>query len=131
MKFAIATDDGAHIAVHTGRCRYFEIYENINGSLVRVELRANQHTAHARGECHERQQGDPAEAHVHKSHDDLIDLIKDCQYLICRGMGRRLVQDLYTQGIIPVFCAEQSSQIAAEKFVRGDLENEPDRICRH
>ncbi|MBI1389285.1 MAG: iron-molybdenum cofactor biosynthesis protein [bacterium] len=122
MKFAIATDDGDTIAQHTGRCLGFNVYEVVDDKPNQLERRENRHTAHALGECggdHDRKHSHGAGAH--HSHAGLLELLSGCDYLIARGMGRRLVMDLQSAGVTPVFCAEESVSRAAELFARGEL----------
>ncbi len=120
MKIAIASDDGQQIAQHTGRCGCFVIYEIDAGQAVRREERANRFTAHALGQCDESGPGHNGEHH-HQSHDSLLDNLADCQVLVSRGMGPRLVVDLTSRGIRPFFCNVESVEEAAQQFAAGKL----------
>lgn len=118
MRIAVATDDGTHIAAHTGRCAGFAIFDEANGDVVSVEVRPNTFTGHARGQCGGESH---AEGHSHHSHGSLLDALGDCAVLISHGMGPRLYQDLQAHGIGAVICRETEAQTAARKFARGEL----------
>ncbi len=127
MRFAIASDDGKQIASHTGRCQYFVIFESTNEEPHKVEERVNTFTAHAKGEHVEKHQT-PAS---HKGHEDVIQGLSDCGFLICRGAGRRLVADLSSQGIQIIFTAEDAVEEAARLFVSGELDTQQQNLCSH
>ena len=128
MRFAIASDNEVEIAAHTGRCRGFVIYDAADGAATRVEYRANSFTGHARGECtgHEHEQG-----HGQRSHGPLLDALSDCQALVSRGMGPRLVADLADRGIHPYACHVTSVDEAAQLFARDALPATDDGGCCH
>jgi predicted Fe-Mo cluster-binding NifX family protein len=119
MRLAVASDNESDIAAHTGRCRGFVIYDVIEGEPKRVEYRPNDSTAHARGEC-------SGESHQHghaghHSHGSLLEALSDCQALVTRGMGPRLVVDLNSQGIAPHVCDVEDVDQAARLFAKGQL----------
>jgi predicted Fe-Mo cluster-binding NifX family protein len=117
MRIAIASDDGAAVAAHTGRCRGFVIYEVSGHTAVHVEHRVNTFTAHARGEC----SGSPEAGDQHHSHGPLIDALNDCGVLITRGLGPRLIADLGERGIESYVCNTELVEDAARQFVQGRL----------
>ncbi|MEW6235806.1 MAG: NifB/NifX family molybdenum-iron cluster-binding protein [Candidatus Omnitrophota bacterium] len=129
MRFAVASDDGKIIAAHTGRCRSFVVFDVVEDAVKRVEVRQNIHTAHALGLC-----ADGAErshdSHSH-SHDGLLRALEDCQALISRGMGRRLVIDLLSRNIAPVFCKEDAVEEAASLYAKGKLLLSHTNSCSH
>ncbi len=123
MRIAIASDDQQHIAAHTGRCGGFVIYEIIDGLAKRIEFRANRFTHHAQGDC-------GAETHAHEgksghSHTALLDALADCQALISRGMGPRLMTDLSRNGIEAAVCTEAEVERAALLFAEDTLTRLP------
>ncbi len=119
MRIAIASDDGTRIAAHTGRCACLVIFEVADGKATRVDCRANTFTAHARGEC----AGDaaPGAAHSHHAHGPLVDAVADCQALITRGLGPRLVADLAARAIDAYVCNVDQVEEAAGRYARGEL----------
>ena len=55
MRLAVATDDGEHVAAHTGRCRGVVVFEVHESTARRIEERSSGFPLHARGECHGRE----------------------------------------------------------------------------
>jgi predicted Fe-Mo cluster-binding NifX family protein len=129
MKFAVASDDGATVAAHTGRCGGFVIFESKAAGVTRIEFRANRFTAHALGECaggdaHEHQQGHAGHGHV-----ALVEALQDCPVLITRGLGRRLVADLAARGITPYASDVADVDEAARRFASGVLQPVTQECC--
>jgi predicted Fe-Mo cluster-binding NifX family protein len=129
MRFAVASDDGNTIANHTGRCQCFVVFDVENQLLNPVEVRTNRFTAHALGQCDSSQEQAPG--HEHHSHNSLLDALHDCQALLCRGMGPRLVRDLQSHNITPVFCRESEVAAAAQRYARGELLPGQINQCSH
>ncbi len=127
MRIAIPSDDGVNIASHTGRTRGFVIYDIEDSKARRLEYRENRYTAHARGE-HENHTD---HAHRHHSHDPLMEALADCQAMIARGMGPRLIRDLESKNIQVVFCSETNAEEAAVKYAAGHLEDTGKSTCDH
>lgn len=126
MRIAIPSDDGNNITAHTGRAKGFVIYEIKDNRAERIEYRSNHFTAHALGECNE----DTGSAkHQHQSHDSLLDALQDCQVLIARGMGPRLVMDLEIRDIRALFCSEFDANTVAFQFAQGILETSGKSHC--
>jgi predicted Fe-Mo cluster-binding NifX family protein len=117
MKIAVASDDDATVAAHTGRCRGFTIFELSGQSATRVDHRANTFTAYAQGQC----QGEHAPGHEQHSHTPLLDALGDCRILITRGLGPRLVADLAARGIDAYVCTAERVDEAAQQYAQGCL----------
>lgn len=128
MKIAIASDDQVRVAAHTGRCRGFAIYEIAEGTACRLEYRPNTFTAHALGQCAGGHAHDSAAGHSH-SHATLLDALADCQALVTRGAGPRLVTDLAARGIEVWACVVESAEEAARQFADGTLTRLPGGGC--
>ena len=96
MKIAVASDNAVDIADHFGRSRCFIIFELQDGVIKGTEIRANSHTAFARGEC----AGEGHETHAHgHDHAGVVGLLKDCEAILCHGMGWRAAEELKANGI--------------------------------
>jgi len=123
MRIAIATDDGAEVSGHTGRCQGFVIFDVNVGQAQRVEDRANTFTGHAQGLCTHEHDGEPGSAPGvgHHSHAALLENLGDCEALVTRGLGRRLIQDLASRGITAYVCAPMTADEAAQQFAAGKL----------
>lgn len=128
MRIAVASDDQTTIALHTGRCRGFVIFEVAAGQARRLEYRENRHTPHALGECDPQGAGRHAGMH---SHAPLLQALGDCCALITGGMGPRLVSDLAAQGIEAYVCEVASVDEAARQFAAGRLVRAAGRSCPH
>ncbi|MBU0509083.1 hypothetical protein KKH27_09645 [bacterium] len=126
MRIAIPTDDNTSLAGHTGRARGLAIFDVHEGTATLKEIRPNTFTAHghhghAGEECGHGSHGHGAP----HSHDGLIGALDDCNAMIARGMGPRLVNDLERCGIQVIFTAETDLQSAANRFVEGNLTSDP------
>ncbi len=120
MKIAVASDNAVGIAEHFGRSRCFIIFELQDGVIIRTETRANSHTAFARGEC----AGEGHEPHAHNhDHAGVVGLLKDCEAILCRGMGWRAAEELKANGIRPLMVtAPLSTEEAVHAYASGKLE---------
>jgi predicted Fe-Mo cluster-binding NifX family protein len=127
MRIAIPSDDGVHIASHTGRTRGFVIYDIEDSQVRKVEYRENRYTAHARGE-HENHAEHTGR---HHSHAPLMGALSDCEALIAHGMGPRLIRDLESKNIQVTFCTEMDVEEAVSQYAAGRLETTDKSTCNH
>lgn len=125
-KIAIATNDGRRITGHIGRCKSFMIYQLEGDKIVNKELRANVFTHHRMHQGQHRH----GEGGGH-NHRNLINGLKDCSYIISRGGGWRVVEDLRQNNIIPVFADIELIEEAVERFIKDELKDESGLICNH
>jgi predicted Fe-Mo cluster-binding NifX family protein len=129
MRIALATDDFKTITGHVGRCNGFIIYDSDDSGIKKIEDRKNTFTLHAhRGGDHEHHQG---HGHSGHSHQGLVEGLKDCQYLISQGAGRRLVDELKQVGIEMIITVESDPETAIEKLKKNELTDHPDSACKH
>jgi predicted Fe-Mo cluster-binding NifX family protein len=116
MKIAVPSIDGKTISEHFGRSAWFIVFETNNGKISGREIRNNEFTPHARGEC------DHGEGHhaEHHSHSAVVSALSDCRYVLCRGIGWRAVEDLKSKGIEP-FILEKTypPSVAVTLFLQG------------
>ena len=126
MKIAIATNDQKRVTGHIGKCRAFMIYEIDGDKIINKELRENLFTNHRMMFNHHQHHG---EGGGH-SHTHLIEGLKDCKYLISSGGGWRVVEDLKQHNITTLFADVELIEEAVEKFIKGELMNDADLICR-
>jgi predicted Fe-Mo cluster-binding NifX family protein len=132
MKIAVASDNKTAITGHVGRCRGFLIYDVGKDKILKKEYRINSFTSHARGKHGSHHSDEPGKEELHRadSHKNLAEGLKDCQYLISHGMGRRLVDDLSRYNIKPIITSELNPDLAVIKLLQGRLENVEDLICQ-
>jgi predicted Fe-Mo cluster-binding NifX family protein len=120
MKVAVASDNAVGIAGHFGRSRWFIIFEVQDGVITGTEIRDNRHTAFAKGEC----PGDEHEPHAHNhDHAGVVGLLRDCEAILCHGMGWRAAEELKANGIRPFMVATPlSAERAVLAYASGKLE---------
>ena len=117
MKIAVASEDGVSISHHFGRSRCFLVFEVEDKQVVGHSVRDNTFTAHARGECQE-----GVEHNHHHGHGAIVEALKDCQAVLCYGMGWRAAEELKQNGIQAfVVPSEMSPEEAVNKYLAGDL----------
>lgn len=124
MRIAVATSDGVHLSMHFGRSAGFIIYEVEGTAFQRQELRSNHHTPHAQGLC------DGNHGHGSHSHSNILQLLGDCQEVLCGGMGAGAANALSENGIRPHVLPEPcSADEALQKFLSGDVSAEHSVLC--
>lgn len=129
MKIAVASVDGSTISPHFGRSACFLIYSDETGRLVRTEVRPNKQTAFAQGVC--KGEGETHHAHDH-SHAGVVDALRDCDVVLCGGMGKRAADELIAAGIRPILVEAATPQEAAESFAAGTLRQKASYcLCQH
>jgi predicted Fe-Mo cluster-binding NifX family protein len=120
MRIAVATTDGVQVSPHFGRSAGFVIYQVEGTAIKDRQLRSNQHTPHAQGLCeghHEHAQG-----HSGHSHSDILQLLQDCEVVLCGGMGSGAAQALTASGIRTQLVPLPSSvDNALQQFLSGTI----------
>lgn len=116
-KIAVATEDGRTISHHFGRSRSFLIYEIENQQIVGMMLRDNNFTAHAQGQC-----GQDDGQHQHHGHGPIVEALRDCEAVLCYGMGWKAAEDLKRAGVQAFLLpAEMSADDAVKAYINGKL----------
>lgn len=95
MIIAIPTNDRQTIAVHTGRCKEFALFEIENGKLVSQNFETNTYFHENDKGCCGRHSG---EYHQH-NHDDIVTIISKADKLLYYAMGKRLRNELTEKNI--------------------------------
>ncbi len=127
MKVAVATDDGVHVSMHFGRSAGFLVFDVEGKNVSSCELRDNNHSAHAQGQC-DHSQHQPG--HGGHSHAGLVGLLDGCEVVLCGGMGAGAAQALTASGIRPVIVRTQgTAEEAVGLFARGELQAAPSGFC--
>ena len=117
MKVAIASDDGVLISHHFGRSRCFLIFEIEEKQIIGRSVRDNSFTAHARGQCQEGQHHEH-----HHGHGAIIEALRDCEAVLCHGMGWRAAEDLKQNGIQAFVIQDNlSPEQAVQEYLAGNL----------
>jgi predicted Fe-Mo cluster-binding NifX family protein len=138
MKIAVATNDQIRVTGHIGKCKSFMVYEIEGEKIINKELRENLFTNHRmHGHDHHEHHGNGGSGQEHHgnggghSHLHLIEGLKDCEYLISKGGGWRVVEDLKQHNIKTLFADEELIEDAVNKFIKGGLKNDENLICEH
>lgn len=135
-KIAVATNDQRRVTGHIGKCKAFAVYEINEGKIIGKEIRENFFTNHRRMDQdqlhHAHIAGGQGEGGRHRhSHTHLIEGLKDCNYLISRGGGWRVVEDLKKHNIHALFSDVELIEDAVNMFTKGELINDNKLTCNH
>ena len=124
MKIATPTNDGINISALFGRCREFLIFEVQNGQVKLIETRIN-------AGCHEHGSGSDDGATRHHSHSGFVDALRDCETVLCGGIGAGAVEALKAGGIpvVLVDTAGSAEQIVTA-FQSGTLRPASGGMCQ-
>ena len=114
MKVAVASDDSIHISAHFGRALGFEVFNIEENEIISQERREN--IGRSNGECGS------------CDHNTMIDNIKDCDVVICYGMGKRIYDDLTEYNIQAFVTDEKTVNAAIKKFINKELTNRLDKL---
>ncbi len=122
MKIAVPSNDGIDISAHFGRCRQFLIFETQNGQVKLIESRIN-------GGCHGH--GGASGAAEPQGHAGFVEALRDCETVLCGGIGAGAVEALQAFGIsvVQVEAAGSAERIVAE-FQAGALRPASSGMCQ-
>jgi predicted Fe-Mo cluster-binding NifX family protein len=127
MKIAFITDDGETISQHFGRAPYYLVVDVVDGVVTNRELRDKMGHHQFSGEEHHPNktgQGSGMDAASHEKHNRMAGAIRDCEVLICGGMGMGAYQSMQVFGITPIVTQIRSIDAALQAFLSGELEDE-------
>ncbi|MGD8305846.1 MAG: NifB/NifX family molybdenum-iron cluster-binding protein [Ignavibacteria bacterium] len=120
MKIAVASNNEKNVAGHVGQCKGFLIYEIKDNNIARVDLRINKFTHHWQNEHqHQHHRGHGRGGH---GHGRLVEGLKDCNALIFKSGGWRMIENLQENNIKPVLTDERFADDAVNKYINGELE---------
>jgi len=114
MNIAIASDDEKTISHHFGRARGFVIFEIENGEVKKRYYKEN--IGKSQGECQS------------CNHELMINNIKECEFVISFGMGRRIYDDLIQNNINPVVTDKDLVDEALKAFLNDELKNFSEKL---
>ena len=133
MKIAVASNNSVKVSGHLGRCKAFVVFETNEKNIQSKEIRENTFRHHEAG--HGNHDNNHGAQHEHggggHNHNELIELIRDCNYVIFQSGGWRIIEDLQASGITPILTDEENAEDAVTKFLAGELEIKEDNSCRH
>jgi predicted Fe-Mo cluster-binding NifX family protein len=130
VKIAIATDEGKTVSRHFGQARYYLVAMVENGQVAARELREKPSHQHFANEPHAEP---PSQPHgfgpaEENRHARMAEVIKDCQVLLCGGMGRGAYESMKAQGIRPIVTDIASIDEAVAAWAQGKLVDHTDRL---
>jgi predicted Fe-Mo cluster-binding NifX family protein len=122
VKIAIPTNDGINLSAHFGRCRQFLIFEAGNGQVKLVETRMN-------AGCHGH--GSTDGAAEHPGHSGFVEALRDCETVLCGGIGAGAVEALKSGGISVVLVeATGDAEQIVTAFLSGALRPASGGMCQ-
>lgn len=139
MKIAVVTDDGAAVAQHFGRARYYHVYTVEEGAIVSSELRDRTGTLH-HGHGHDHHHDhDHHHGHGHDHahgtqpgaadrHAGMVAQINDVTILLAGGMGYGARRALSDAGIEVVATDIRGTEDAVRAFLDGTLPHREERV---
>lgn len=110
INIAIPTNNEQTLAERTGRAKGFLIYEIEDNVAKKLEFRLNPHKHHDHDEEHE---------HGAHSHAEVMEVLKDCAYILVNKVGKHFVQDL------------KNAQIKIYKAKDNNVENAINEFLEH
>ena len=130
MKIAFITDDGKTISRHFGRASHYLVVEIEDGVIVNQEMREKLGHAQFSDEGHhtDHSLGSGLDAESHSKHVRMSQAIRDCDALICGGMGMGAYQSMQKFGIAPLVTDRSDINDALEAYLLGDLEDQTDML---
>jgi predicted Fe-Mo cluster-binding NifX family protein len=113
MKFqiAVATSDGVSLCDHLAKSAAFVVLGVEDGRVVSRAVRSRDH-----GPC--------------GNHKSFVEMLEDCDAVICGGIGQGAFDALRAHGIQPVVAAgSYAIDDAAEQYLAGTLATTGERVC--
>ena len=124
MKIALITDDGETISQHFGRAQYYLVATVENGQIISREMRDKLGHSHFANQPHQEENpGQPhgMDAESHNKHLQMSEAIKDCETLLCRGMGRGAYESIKKLNIRPLVTDISSIDEAIMAYTNGQI----------
>ena len=131
MKIAFATDDGKTISAHFGRASHYMVTTIENGQPVQHEMRdklGHNHFADEPHGTHDADQPHGFDTASQDRHKRMIEAIKDCEAMLCKGMGRGAYESLCTANIRPIVTDILEIDQAVAAFIKGNIVNHIEKL---
>lgn len=125
IKIAVTTQDGKKVSGHFGMAPYYRVIQVDAGKILGDTTREKPHNqSHEHSSDHE---------HGHHGHGlgrRAIQVIDDCQVLICGGMGQPAFQKAQDAGL-EIYLTGGSVDDAIQSYIKGELKSDQRRIHSH
>jgi predicted Fe-Mo cluster-binding NifX family protein len=130
FKIAVVTDDNKTVSMHFGPSRMYEVFTIENNSIAKREI-IEKYNAHAPGQQLHQHNGEHTHSHgaeAESKHNSMIENIKDCEYLISRGMGFGIFQHLEIAGIKPIITDIGLIEESIKAVIDGTIVNHTEKL---
>ena len=123
MKIAFATDDGKTISNHFGRASHYLVVTIEDGKDIRHEMRDKLSHQHFANESHTHEVGQPHgfDPASQDRHVRMAEAIRDCDAMLCRGMGRGVYESMRSLNIRPILTDIADIEEAVKAYVDGSV----------
>ncbi|NUQ83209.1 MAG: dinitrogenase iron-molybdenum cofactor biosynthesis protein [Anaerolineales bacterium] len=133
MKIAAVTDDGQTISQHFGRAKYYTVLTIEEGKIAAREQReklGHTHFASPQGEHSEEQdpRGHGFAPAEQDRHFRMAEAIRDCQFLLARGMGAGAYYSMEQVGIKPIITDIINIDEAALEAAQGVIVDHKEKL---
>ncbi|MBI3739998.1 MAG: dinitrogenase iron-molybdenum cofactor biosynthesis protein [Chloroflexi bacterium] len=131
MKIAFATDDGKTISAHFGRASHYMVVTIEQGQPVQREMRDKLSHTHFENEPHGTHE--PGQPHgfdpaSQDRHVRMVEAIRDCEAMLCQGMGLGAYESLRTANIRPIVTDISDIEQAVTAFIKGDIVDHTEKL---
>jgi predicted Fe-Mo cluster-binding NifX family protein len=121
IKIAAVTEDGQTLSSHFGMADQYRFFSVEDDRIVsETRLDKPHHDVHPHHDGRE---------HTH-SHSDMLAPIRNCQVVLCGGMGEGAYLQLSAAGLQVVLTGGPIEQ-AVQKYLRGELASDTRRLHQH
>ncbi|NWF90844.1 MAG: dinitrogenase iron-molybdenum cofactor biosynthesis protein [Ignavibacteriaceae bacterium] len=131
LNIAVVTDDGITISQHFGRAKYYEVVFVEDGKVTKKERRnklGHHNFAHEDHHNHHSQEGHGLDSSSHNKHVSMAEAIKDCSYVLARGMGAGAYQSMMQLNIKPIVTDIRSIDDAVQKVIDGTIIDHTEKL---
>lgn len=131
MKIAFATDDGKTISSHFGRASHYLVVTIDEGIIIQHEMRdkpVHNHFANEPHPVHEEGQPHGFDPASQDRHVQMAAVIRDCEAMICNGMGRGAYESMHTMNIRPLITDINDIDEAAIAYANGQIIDHTEKL---
>ena len=123
MKIAAITDDGTTISQHFGRAPFYAVLTIEDNQIVKREMRdkmGHQQFVHEEGHLDERGRHGFGPGSQSR-HAAMASAIRDCDVLLCRGMGWGAYESMKQSGIETIVTDISNIEEAVQAYLDGTI----------
>lgn len=131
FNLAAVTDDGTTISQHFGRAKYYEVIFIENSKVIKKERRdklGHHNFAQDDHQHHHSNEGHGLDSTSHNKHVSMAEAIKDCSYVLARGMGAGAYHSMMQLNIRPIVTDIKTIDEAVQKVIDGTIVDHTDKL---